>query len=215
MFTGLIEEIGTLRKIQSIAGGRRLFVNAKTILNESKVGDSIAVNGVCLTVVQKEPYGFWVEAVGDTLQKTTAKNWQVGEKLNLERALRLSDRLGGHLLQGHVNSAGRVRQLKPLGKNYFLQIEVPHKLLRYFIEEGSIAIDGISLTIARLERALVGISIIPHTFKNTNLSYRHPGDAVNIEVDVIAKYVERLLMFSNEKSDNEPLGETWLKKMGF
>lgn len=215
MFTGLIEETGTLRKIQSMADGRRLFVEAKDVLAESKVDDSIAVNGVCLTVVRKEATGFWVEAVGETLQKTTVKNWRVGQCLNLERALRLSDRLGGHLVQGHVNGIGRITQLKPLGENYVLQVEAPQNLLRYFVQEGSIAIDGISLTIAQLEGRLVGISVIPHTFHNTNLRYRRVGDNVNLEVDIIAKYVERLLKFSKEASGEAPFSESWLKKMGF
>ena len=215
MFTGLIEEIGTVRSVQTMSDGRRLRIEAQTVLSDCKIDDSIAVNGICLTVVKLESNGFWVEAVGETLHKTTLGRWQTGERVNLERALRLSDRLGGHLVQGHVNGQGYVRQLKPLGENYFLEVEVPPSLLRYLIAEGSIAIDGISLTIARLNGNRVGISVIPHTIKQTNLQYRRVGDTENIEVDLIAKYVERLLRFGKTEEKNAPFSQDWFNKLGF
>ncbi|NOX88332.1 MAG: riboflavin synthase [Calditrichaeota bacterium] len=215
MFTGLIEEVGVLARINTISGGRSLFVSAAEILTDCKVDDSVAVNGICLTVTAKEANGFWVDAVGDTLEKTTLKDWQVGQKLNLERALRLSDRLGGHLVQGHVNGVGRIVRLTRLGENYFLEADVPAPLLRYLIPEGSVAVDGISLTVARLNGSRMGISIIPHTYKHTNLCERRVGDSVNLEVDVIAKYVERLLKFSKQENGDSPFSDTWFKKMGF
>ena len=215
MFTGLIEETGVVRSIQAMNDGRRLRIEARKVLSDCKIDDSIAVNGICLTVVQTESNGFWVEAVGETLRKTTLGRWRTGERVNLERAMRLNDRLGGHLVQGHVNGQGYVRQLKPLGENYFLEVEVPAPLLRYLIEEGSIAIDGISLTIAKLNGNRVGISVIPHTIKQTNLQYRRVGDAVNIEVDLIAKYVERLLRFGKTEEENAPFSQAWFNKLGF
>ncbi len=215
MFTGLIEETGRIRTIRPMTDGRRLLIEAQKVLDDCKIDDSIAVNGICLTVVQTEPHGFWVEAVGDTMRKTTLGQWRTAQTVNLERAMRLSDRLGGHLVQGHVNGVGRIRQLRPLGENYFLEVEVPDALLRYLIAEGSIAIDGISLTIARLNGNLAGVSIIPHTFKHTNLQDRRIGDAVNLEVDLIAKYVERLLHFGGESSGSASITETWLRKTGF
>lgn len=215
MFTGLIEEVGTLRKIEPMRDGRRLFIEAQTTLAETAVDDSIAVNGVCLTVVKLDPAGFWVEAVGETLQKTTLKFWRVGQPLNLERALRLNDRLGGHLVQGHVNGVGKITQLSPRGENYFLEVEIPRDLLRYCVAEGSIAIDGISLTIARLNGTRLGVSVIPHTFAHTNLRDRHIGDSVNIETDIIAKYVERLLGTQPQEGSRQTFDEGWLKQMGF
>lgn len=170
MFTGLIEEVGTLARIETIAGGKRLFITARRVLKDARVDDSIAVNGVCLTVVRLANNGFWVDAVGETLTKTTVGSWTIGQALNLERALRLADRLGGHLVQGHVNGVGRVVALQKLGENYALDVEVPTELLRYIILEGSIALDGISLTVARLQGNRVGISVIPHTMQATNLS---------------------------------------------
>ncbi len=215
MFTGLIEEVGTLARIETIAGGKRLFITARRVLKDARVDDSIAVNGVCLTVVRLANDGFWVDAVGETLTKTTVGSWTIGHALNLERALRLADRLGGHLVQGHVNGVGRVVALQKLGENYALDVEVPPDLLRYIILEGSIALDGISLTVARLQDNRVGISVIPHTMQATNLSTKKVGDLLNVEVDVLAKYVERLLMFSQNQRSKSKLTEEWLKQLGF
>ncbi len=215
MFTGLIEEVGTLSRVVEMAGGKRLFINGQRVLEDAKVDDSIAVNGVCLTVVQVEKDGFWVEAVGETLSKTTVGRWRVGEALNLERALRLADRLGGHLVQGHVNGVARIAALQKFGENYALDVEVPMELLRYVILEGSIALDGISLTVARLQGHRVGISVIPHTMQATNLNTKKVGDLLNVEVDVLAKYVERLLTFGQKQGDKSKLTEAWLKQLGF
>lgn len=215
MFTGLIEEVGRLARVQTISGGKRLMISASRIMEGTKVDDSIAVNGVCLTVTKLTHEGFWVDAVGETIHKTTIKNWRIGEKLNLERALRLSDRLGGHLVQGHVNGVGHVVTLEKLGENYGLDVEVPTELLRYIILEGSIALDGISLTVARLQGNRVGISVIPHTMQATNLSTKKVGDSLNVEVDVLAKYVHRLLSFDQKQGSKSKLTEAWLKQMGF
>ncbi len=213
MFTGIIEEVGTLEKIERITDGYRIKVNATLITDDLHINDSAAVNGVCLTVIKNEPNGFWIEAVGTTLEKTTIKKIQQNTHVNLERAVRLSDRLGGHLVQGHVNGIGIIKKIQKLGENYFVEIQIPDELEKYVIAEGSIAVDGISLTIAKLSGSLIGLSIIPHTWAHTNLQYKKVSDEVNIETDVIAKYVEKLLGTKN--SEKNFLTDSLLKEMGY
>ncbi len=193
MFTGIIEEIGEIVAIQKMTNGVRISVSAKKVLDDLKVDDSISIDGACQTVTGIQDRGFTVEAVGETLEKTTLARFRTGRKVNLERALTLQTRLGGHLVQGHVNGTGTVNKWIPRGENYYLEIELEPNLLHYCIAEGSIAVNGISLTIARLGSSSVGISIIPHTVKQTTLNHIKTGDPVNIETDVIAQYVERLL----------------------
>lgn len=213
MFTGLIEEIGSIAKIDSIPGGKRLRISAKLILDDTKIDDSICVNGVCLTVTKLEDEAFWVDAVGATLSKTTLAEVRLNQKVNLERAVRLSDRLGGHLVQGHVNGVGNISTVKKLGSNYLLEVFVPEELHKYIISEGSIALDGISFTIAEIKFPNVAISVIPHTWENTNLKHRYIGEKINIETDVIAKYVEKLLGGSGDAEDK--YSDEWFKNLGY
>lgn len=212
MFTGIIEEIGRLALVENIPGGKRIKIYASKIMDDVKIDDSICVNGVCLTVTKFEKDHFFVDAVGATLNKTTINNLRMGTELNLERAVKLSGRLGGHLVQGHANGIGRITRITKLGENYFLEITLPDELEKYVIQEGSIAIDGISLTVAELNGNKAGLSIIPHTWNGTNLKFRKTGDDVNIEVDVIAKYAEKLL---NGRKDNGNITEKWLKEIGY
>lgn len=214
MFTGIIEETGKITKVLPIAGGKRINISASKILEDISIDDSICVNGVCLTVIKKEEDGFWIDAVGETLEKTTFAYLQSPSLVNLERSLRLSDRLGGHFVQGHVNGIGTISEILKRGENYLLQIDVPESLEKYLINEGSIAIDGISLTIASTEKNRVNISIIPHTWKNTTLQFKNIGDSVNVEVDVIAKYIEKLIT-KNEITGNNKITESWLKEIGY
>jgi len=214
MFTGLIEEVGEIKTIQQIAGGKKLFISASLILDDLAVDDSVAVNGVCLTTVNFSGDGFWVEAVAETLQKTTLGQVKTGVKVNLERAVRLQDRLGGHLVQGHVNGMSKISRIEKLGDNYALDVLIDDALEKYMILEGSIALDGISLTIARLSGKKVGINIIPHTWIHTNLRYLKVGDYINTEVDVIAKYVDKLLPASL-KNDRNNINLERLKDLGF
>ena len=214
MFTGIIEETGEITKVLPIAGGKRIKISTSKILDDISIDDSVCVNGVCLTVIKKEEDGFWIDTVGETLDKTTFSNIQVPSLVNLERSLRLIDRLGGHFVQGHVNGIGLISEIIKRGENYLLQIDVPESLEWYLISEGSIAIDGISLTIAFTEKNKVNISIIPHTWKNTTLQFKNIGDSVNIEVDVIAKYVEKLFT-KNEINGNNKITESWLKELGY
>jgi riboflavin synthase len=215
MFTGLIEEVGQIKSVTSIAGGKKIFISAQKITEDISVDDSIAVNGVCLTVVEFSDVGFYVEAVAETLEKTTIGKLKINNYVNLERAMKLGDRLGGHFVQGHVNDISKIERIEKLGDNYALDIIVPESLEKYMILEGSIALDGISLTIARLEGTKVGINIIPHTWAGTNVRNLNKGDYVNTEVDVIAKYIEKLIPYSITGKQGTKLNATRLKALGF
>jgi len=214
MFTGIIEEIAKIDKTKPIAGGLSIKIEAKKILNDISVNDSICIDGVCLTVTNFDNSGFWVDAVGATLEKSTFAFINSSSYVNLERSVRLNDRLGGHLVQGHVNGIGTISEIQKLGENYLLKIIIPENLERYLIKEGSIAINGISLTIAELNRNEISLSIIPHTWQNTNLKDKKINDKVNIEIDVLAKYVEKLLTKNNSTSEKN-ITESWLKELGY
>ena len=214
MFTGIIEEIGKISSINPIAGGMRIKISSSKILDDISVDDSICVSGVCLTAIKIEDDGFWVDAVGATLEKTTFSKMQLSSSVNLERSLKLNDRLGGHFVQGHINGTGTMLEINKLGENYLLKIKVEENLEKYLIEEGSITIDGVSLTIAELDGSKVGISLIPHTWHNTILQYKKIGDKVNVEIDVLAKYIEKLLG-KNGSNDNINITENWLKELGY
>ena len=214
MFTGIIEEIGKISSIQPIAGGMRIKISSSKILDDISVDDSICVSGVCLTAIKVENDGFWVDAVGATLEKTTFSKMQLSSSVNLERSLKLNDRLGGHFVQGHINGTGTMLEINKLGENYLLKIKVEENLEKYLIEEGSITIDGVSLTIAELDGSKVGISLIPHTWHNTIIQYKKIGDKVNVEIDVLAKYIEKLLG-KNGSNDNINITENWLKELGY
>ncbi|HEX8802932.1 MAG TPA: riboflavin synthase [Acidimicrobiales bacterium] len=186
MFTGIVEELG---EVASVApGGGRLRVAATAVLEDAKIGDSIAVDGCCLTVVEIGP-GWWeADVSGETLRRTTLGGLAPGARVNLERPVRLSDRLGGHIVQGHVDGVGEVVEPVP-----DLRVRMPRPLLRYVVEKGSVAVDGVSLTVVEVLDDGFTVAVIPHTTEVTTLGRRRPGDRVNLEVDVTVKYVERLL----------------------
>ncbi len=211
MFTGIIEEIGEVTAIRRMGDGLRLTISARKILEDTKIDDSICIDGACQTVVQLDERSFTVEAVGETLEKTTLGSFRSGRKVNLERSLTLQTRLGGHLVQGHVNGTGRIAQWHARAENYYLEINPEDELLKYCIREGSVAVDGISLTVAALNEKSLGMSIIPHTVEQTTLKEKKIGDIVNIEVDVIARYVERFLTFAGDRE----LTMDKLKKWGY
>jgi len=195
MFTGIIEELGRVRAIDRREGGARLEVTARTVLDDVRMGDSIAVNGCCLTVVDHGD-GWWAaDAVIETLDRTALGALEREEPVNLERPLRLSDHLGGHLVQGHVDAVGSVASRTPLadGSTRFT-FAAPPDLLRYVVEKGSVAVDGISLTVTALGDDTFDVAVIPHTLAVTTLGHKREGAAVNLEADLIAKYVERLLL---------------------
>jgi riboflavin synthase len=194
MFTGIVEELGTVREIHRHDGGARLEIEAATVIADAAVGDSIAVNGCCVTVVERGDRWWAADAVIETLNRTALGALEVGEPVNLERPLRPTDRLGGHLVQGHVDAVGRVDARTPLpdGSTLFT-FSAPADVLRYVIEKGSVAVDGISLTVAAMSDQAFDVAVIPHTLAVTALGHKDTGAPVNIEVDLIAKYVERLL----------------------
>ena len=195
MFTGIIEELGSVRAIDRRKGGARLEIGASKVLADVRAGDSIAVNGCCLTVVDRGD-GWWAaDAVIETLERTALGALERDDPVNLERPLRLSDHLGGHLVQGHVDAVGHVAARTPLadGSTRFT-FSAPPDALRYVVEKGSVAVDGISLTAAALGDDSFDVAVIPHTLAVTTLGHKDPGAAVNLEADLIAKYVERLLV---------------------
>jgi riboflavin synthase len=193
MFTGLVEEAGRIERIEEQPGGRRLWVAAARVLEDLRIGDSISLNGCCLTAVTVEPGRFAVEAVPETLRRTTLGAWDKGERVNLERSLKLEQRLGGHLVQGHVDGVGVVRSVAAEGAGRRVGLGVPEGLARYVAEKGSLAVDGVSLTVAAVAGASCEIALIPHTLEVTVAGEYEPGRRVNLEVDLLARYLARLL----------------------
>jgi len=193
MFTGLIEEVGRIRSVSRRGAMFDITVAAKKVVGDVKLGDSIAVSGVCLTVVAYDEASFTVQAVEETLRRSTLGSLKPGIPVNLERSLRLGDRLGGHLVQGHVDGTGRIVLRRGDSENVVFGIAPEQGLERYIAEKGSIAVDGISLTVTYAKQGEFGISIIPHTLGETSLENARVGEKVNLETDVIARYVEKLL----------------------
>lgn len=196
MFTGITEAVGKIDSLDRRETGGRLRVNlsaAPEIAAQSKLGDSISVNGCCLTVAELTAAHFSADLSGETLRRTAFGEMKPGNLVNLERPLAAGARLGGHFVQGHVDGVGRVTRLIPEGDNWWLSVRVPEDLRRYVVEKGSIAINGVSLTVAHWHDGIADIAIIPFTYANTSVRVMSPNDAVNLEVDILAKYVESLL----------------------
>ena len=196
MFTGIIEAAGKIDALDRRDGGARLRVSlasAPAISADLKLGDSIAVNGCCLTVAEFRPGHFSADLSGETLERTSFGEKKSGDIVNLERPLAAGARLGGHFVQGHIDGIGRVTSLAPEGESWWLSIGIPEDLRRFIVEKGSLAIDGISLTVARWREGVAGLAIIPFTHAHTNIRAMSPGRAVNLEIDILAKYVESLL----------------------
>lgn len=193
MFTGIVEEIGHVGHIARQGSFQRMQISAQRVLDGLKTGDSISVDGACQTVVAFDGASFSVETVAETLSRTTLGQFSSGRPVNLERALRADDRLGGHIVQGHVDGVGHIAALAQRQGEWRIRIAAPPALHRYVAAKGSITVDGTSLTVAELSDEGFTISVIPHTFDHTVLSQRRVGDAVNLEVDVIARYIKRLL----------------------
>ena len=193
MFTGIVEELGSVKALRRDAGAARLTISASAVLEGTVLGDSISVNGVCLTVVDLNKNEFSADVAVETLKVTNLGDVKIGMQVNLERALQLSARIGGHLVSGHVDAVGRIRERRVEGNGWRIFIDAPETVLRYVIKKGSIAIDGISLTVADVDKTGFSIAMIPHTAKLTTLGYKSAGDSVNLESDIIGKYVERLL----------------------
>ena len=193
MFTGLVEELGHVQSVEERPAGRRFWIAASRVLEDARVGDSLACSGCCLTAVAVEPGRFAVEAVPETLRLTTLGDWRAGTAVNLERSLRLSDRLGGHLVQGHVDGVGEVRARVSEGDGSRVTIGLPAPLARFVALKGSLAVDGVSLTVAGLTDSTCEIAYIPHTLAVTSAGTYAPGTRVNLEVDLLARYLARML----------------------
>ncbi len=192
MFTGIVEEAGAVQALERGEAGARLEIKAAKVLDDLELGGSIAVNGCCLTAVEISSGGFAADLSPETLDKTNLGALEVGSRVNLERPLLPSSRLSGHFVQGHVDGRGEFLALDPAGDdNWTLRVRAPRELLRYLVYKGSVAIDGVSLTIAKLVDDVIEVAIIPHTFEETNLGSRAAGEQVNLEVDILAKYVAR------------------------
>lgn len=195
MFTGIIEEVGRVTRIAREGGNRRLTVSATRLNRELKQGDSIAVSGVCLTAVEITPKSFAADLAAETWKRTSFSRLKKNARVNLELPMRADGRFGGHIVQGHVDGTGKFLALDRIrgADDYWLHIEIPPELARYVIFKGSLCIEGISLTVARIEGTKVSAAIIPHTVKMTNLKSLKRGDPVNLEVDMVAKYVEKMI----------------------
>ncbi len=199
MFTGIIEEIGTVKSLGHIASAFEIDINCKKICEDVKIDDSIAINGVCLTVIDFGKSYFKVTAIKETLTKSTLGKLKINQKVNLERALRPTDRLGGHIVQGHVDCIGKIISIRQIHPSYELVIQYPQDYAKYVVEKGSICIDGISLTIVKAYENKFSVAIIPHTWNNTTLQFLNVGNDVNLEFDIIGKYIENISKYQIQK----------------
>jgi riboflavin synthase len=193
MFTGIVEELGSVAAIERLPDAARLTIAASTVLADAKLGDSISVNGCCLTVAAWDETTWTADVMAETLAKTSLGDLAPGARINLERAVTMATRLGGHVVQGHVDGVGRILSRHPSEHWELVEIELPETLSRYLVAKGSITVDGVSLTVVEAGASAFTVSLIPETLARTTLGFRQPGDPVNLEVDVLAKYVERLL----------------------
>ncbi|MCM1494753.1 MAG: riboflavin synthase [Bacteroides sp.] len=202
MFTGIIEETGTVKKIIGGQASGYMEIKADKVLSGTRIGDSIAVNGVCLTVTQLHSNSFVADVMAETLRNTNLGSLPMGASVNLERAMAANGRFGGHIVSGHIDGTGEIRSLQPEGNAVWVTISAPASILHLIVNKGSIAIDGISLTVAYVDDSVFKVSIIPHTGEETTLLRRKPGDVVNLENDVIGKYVEKLLLPYSDKDEH-------------
>lgn len=217
MFTGIIEEIGILKQIKHGVKSSILTVQAKKVLEDTNIGDSIATNGVCLTVVKLNSDSFEADVMAESLRRTNLGKLKSGDELNLERALTPTTRLGGHIVSGHVDGTGTIKSFVKEDNAVLVTINTEYNILRYIIEKGSIAIDGISLTVVSVDSEKFVVSLIPHTGEQTILLRKKAGDTVNLECDLIGKYVERLISMppKEDSKSNRSLSENFLKENGF
>ncbi len=215
MFTGIIEEVGLIERIEQRATGAELRIRASVVTHDASEGDSISVSGVCLTARSLASHSFSADLSPETLQRSALRTLRAGSSVNLERALLPTTRLGGHIVQGHVDGVGTLRSLQELGDgNWWLTVQVPPEVERYCVFKGSIAIDGVSLTIASLEGDALSVAVIPHTFAYTTMRGYKPGQPVNLEIDIVAKYVEKMLA-SRGSQPKSNFTEEKLRELGY
>ncbi|SJZ63153.1 riboflavin synthase alpha chain [Cetobacterium ceti] len=216
MFTGLVEEMGTVIGIKATDSGIKIKISGNKVLQNGKIGDSIATNGVCLTAVEINSKYFMADIMNESVNRTNLKNLKVGDKVNLEKSLTLQSPLGGHLVTGDVDCVGIIKNIKNDGFAKIFQIDIPHKYMKYLVEKGRITVDGASLTLIDIYETSFTISIIPHTQEAITLGYKKIGDLVNIETDLIGKFVDRILNFKEvENTRKSKLTSSMLFENGF
>lgn len=202
MFTGIIEELGTVISLQRGSKSAVLTLKGNLIFDDLKPGDSVAVNGVCLTATNISTNTFKADVMNETFHRSSLGKLKKGDVVNLERAMAANGRFGGHMVAGHVDDVGELAEIRQDDNAVWFTIKAPRKIMKYCIEKGSIALDGISLTIAKLTEDTLSVSMIPHTIKNTNFGYKKPGDLINLENDMVGKYIDKLIHFKEEPQDN-------------
>lgn len=223
MFTGIVEEVGYVNHVVSGSESGEIAISAKTVLEGTKIGDSIAVNGCCLTVTSLRADGFIADVMPETLRRTNLGTLRAGDPVDLERAMAANGRFGGHIVSGHIDGCGHITELKREGNAVWVRIQAPETIMALIVEKGSITIDGISLTVAAVSSHDFRVSIIPHTGSETILLRKHPGDQVNLENDIVGKYVQHLLGYSTGQTANASRGtnsgsritEAFLAEHGF
>ena len=203
MFTGIVEELGQVQNIESKSSGMKCIISANLVMDDMNIGNSISVNGVCLTVTQKKEKQFSLDLIPETLDQSNLGELIEGDYVNLERPIRASDRFGGHILQGHVETLGVILDKQQQGDNAVISVGLDPEWMRFCIPKGSIAMDGISLTIAKIEENIIEIALIPITLESTTLGLKSKSDTLNIETDIIGKYVDRLLSFDEDESEKD------------
>ncbi|MHC1682000.1 MAG: riboflavin synthase [Clostridiaceae bacterium] len=216
MFTGLVEEIGVVKGISKGTKGGKITIKAKKVLEDAKLGDSICTNGVCLTVTEFSGDSFAVDVMAETMRRSNLSKIKIGDTVNLERALRADGRLGGHIVSGHIDGTGEIVDYEKEDNAVWITIKADSSILRYIVQKGSIAIDGVSLTVAHVDDEIFKVSIIPHTGEETTLLNKSQGAEVNLECDVIGKYVEKLLNLGGKVEDKKSsINEDFLRLNGF
>lgn len=214
MFTGIVEETGTIENIQRQGISAVIQIGCSKVLEGTKEGDSIAVNGICLTVVRMDKKSFWADVMTETMHRSSLSEVQVRDKVNLERAMAADGRFGGHIVSGHIDGTGSIANIQPEENAVWYTIEAKPEILHYIVEKGSVAIDGISLTVVGVSQKAFQVSVIPHTRQETTLPLKKAGSIVNLECDVIGKYVERFLSKATEQKKSK-IDEEFLHKYGF
>ena len=217
MFTGIVEEIGVIKEIKKGEKSSKLFIKANKVLNQLNIGDSIATNGVCLTVTDLNNDSFEADVMAETLRRSNLESFNIGSEVNLERALSLEKRLGGHIVSGHIDGIGTLTSFIKEDNAIWITVKASMNILKYIVHKDSITIDGISLTVAYVDDSCFKVSIIPHTARETTLLNKKVGDTVNLECDLIGKYVEKLLGLNIDKNNNHEnlISEEFLRNNGF
>lgn len=215
MFTGIVEELGKVKKLSVQGSSGKISIEAKKVLEGTRIGDSIAVNGVCLTVVSMTADGFTADVMAETVRRSNLGKLDAKDQVNLERAMAADGRFGGHIVSGHIDGTGTIVSMRKEENAVWVEIEAGDPIMKYIIEKGSICIDGISLTIAKVEEHSFFVSVIPHTGKETTLLGKKNGDEVNLENDIVGKYVGRLLSFQGEEKKESSLTMEMLREYGF